>query len=544
MGRCTLEGLKMTLIRFFSVALFLAMTPIHGFTQSCPLSLQISYPNGENGCLTDLPISKAIDKSWGKPISEVAKYTKYYSVATSSLCGHIAIGTSQNVRNFDAKVFADKSALSQCPSSCDCAIVIDNGKVLLPKELAALVGTNVPNPASNANLADKTSTQPQGNAELLNAQTNKAIAEVQAAKQKEQEIAKQREIEAQKLADAQKIQDVQARQRAEAQAKEREKQLILAAEQEKQKVILATQALEKTTRLAESEKAERQKDRELLLQLSAELARLRAEAEASKNAQVSARNEPPPVLTKSPPTPPALPIFANRKALVIGNDGYKFVSKLLNAKEDANAIAENLTKVGYKVTLKLEQTEKEMKASLRSFKSQVDAGDEVAIFYAGHGVQLANTNYLLPIDVAGESEEQIKDEAISLQRILDDMSDKKAKFTLAMIDACRDNPFKGSGRSIGGGARGLAPTTAATGQMVVFSAGTGQQALDKLGPNDKDKNGLFTRLFIKEMQKSGITIDQLVRNVRNDVVSTAKSIGHDQVPAIYDQVVGEFYFRK
>jgi hypothetical protein len=80
--------------------------------------------------------------------------------------------------------------------------------------------------------------------------------------------------------------------------------------------------------------------------------------------------------------------------------------------------------------------------------------------------------------------------------------------------------------------------------MVVFSAGAGQQALDKLGPNDKDKNGLFTRLFIKEMQKTGITIDQLVRSVRNEVVTTAKSIGHDQVPAIYDQVVGEFYFRK
>jgi uncharacterized caspase-like protein len=229
--------------------------------------------------------------------------------------------------------------------------------------------------------------------------------------------------------------------------------------------------------------------------------------------------------------------------LVIGNDGYKFVSKLANAREDASSIAESLSKVGYKVTLKLDQSEKEMKADLRNFKSQVDAGDEVAFFYAGHGVQLANTNYLLPVDVAGEGEEQIRDEAISLQRILDDMSDKKVKFTLAMVDACRDNPFKSSGRSIGG-ARGLAPTTAATGQMVVFSAGTGQQALDNLGPGDKDKNGLFTRLFVKEMQKTGITIDQLVRNVRNEVVSAAKSIGHEQVPAIYDQVVGDFYFRK
>ena len=112
-----------------------------------------------------------------------------------------------------------------------------------------------------------------------------------------------------------------------------------------------------------------------------------------------------------------------------------------------------------------------------------------------------------------------------------------------MIDACRDNPFKSSGRSVIG-TRGLAPTTAATGQMIVFSAGTGQQALDKLGPNDKSKNGLFTRVFVKEMQKAGVSVDRVVRNVRTEVVALAKSVGHNQVPAIYDQVVGEFYFKQ
>ena len=122
------------------------------------------------------------------------------------------------------------------------------------------------------------------------------------------------------------------------------------------------------------------------------------------------------------------------------------------------------------------------------------------------------------------------------------MADRKAKFTLAMIDACRDNPFKSSGRAIGG--RGLSPTTAATGQMVIFSAGSGQQALDKLGHNDKNKNGLFTRIFVQEMQKSGLTIDRVVKNVRNQVAAQAKSVGHEQVPAIYDQVLGDFYFKK
>ena len=228
---------------------------------------------------------------------------------------------------------------------------------------------------------------------------------------------------------------------------------------------------------------------------------------------------------------------------MIGNDAYKKVTPLLNAAEDAKVVAESLAALGFKVSLKLDVDRKQFQSEIRAFKNQVKAGDEVAIFYAGHGVQIASTNYLLPIDIAGQNEEQIRDDAISLQRILDDMTEKEAKFTLAMIDACRDNPFKSSGRSVIG-TRGLAPTTAATGQMIVFSAGTGQQALDKLGPNDKSKNGLFTRVFVKEMQKAGVSVDRVVRNVRTEVVALAKSVGHNQVPAIYDQVVGEFYFKQ
>ena len=233
--------------------------------------------------------------------------------------------------------------------------------------------------------------------------------------------------------------------------------------------------------------------------------------------------------------------MANRRALVIGNDTYKSVPKLVNAREDAKTIATNLTSVGYQVTLKLDVTEKEMKAALRTFAGQVQGGDEVLFFFAGHGVQLGATNFLLPIDIVGDSEAQVKDEAIQLQRVLDDMSEKKAKFTLAMVDACRDNPFKNTGRAIGG--RGLAATTTATGQMVIFSAGSGQQALDKLNNSDKNKNGLFTRVFAQEMQNSNQSVNQIIRNVRNQVAELAKSVGKEQVPAIYDQVLGEFYFR-
>ena len=234
-------------------------------------------------------------------------------------------------------------------------------------------------------------------------------------------------------------------------------------------------------------------------------------------------------------------VMAARRALVIGNDKYQHVSTLQNAREDARAIAKTLETLGYTVFLHLDLNEKGFKQALRDFRARLDGGEEVLVFYAGHGVQLGSANYLLPVDIKGDSEEQVKDEGIELQRVLDDLKDRKTKFALAIIDACRDNPFKSSGRALGG--RGLAPTTAATGQMVMFSAGAGQQALDKLGQKDPDKNGLFTRVLLKEMIKPQVTVDRVLRNVRNEVVQMSKSVGHEQTPALYDQAVGDFYFK-
>jgi hypothetical protein len=230
-----------------------------------------------------------------------------------------------------------------------------------------------------------------------------------------------------------------------------------------------------------------------------------------------------------------------RKALILGNDSYKDVPVLLNARSDAKAVSASLARSGFEISLHLDLTERGMKEAIRTFKSQIKGGDEVVMYFAGHGVQLGATNYLLPVDIRGQSEDQVRDEAIPLQRMLDDMQDTKARFALAIIDACRDNPFKTAGRNIGG--RGLGVTSAATGQMVMFSAGTGQQALDRLGPNDKEPNGLFTRVLLKEMDKPGVSIERLVRNVRNEVARLSKSVGHDQVPAVYDQTLGDFYFR-
>ena len=303
------------------------------------------------------------------------------------------------------------------------------------------------------------------------------------------------------------------------------------------------QRLENERRAFEQERQQVAQQLETMRQMLARLQQENAAAVAAAAAAATRAQEAQNRAAAAPPPPPAPVgpvVYAQRKALVIGNDNYTQVSKLTNAVADAEAMAKSLEAVGYKVTKHVNLDERRFKQVLRDFRQNVQGGDEVLFFFAGHGVQLGNANYLLPVDIRGDGEDQVKDESILLQKILDEFDEKKAKFTLAVIDACRDNPFKTKGRAIGG--RGLAPTSAATGQMVMFSAGAGQQALDRLGDNDKERNGLFTRIFIKEMQKPGISVDRVLRNVRNEVVRLAKSVGHEQTPALYDQAVGEFYF--
>jgi hypothetical protein len=177
---------------------------------------------------------------------------------------------------------------------------------------------------------------------------------------------------------------------------------------------------------------------------------------------------------------------------------------------------------------------------------EFNAGDEVLFYFSGHAVEIDGKNFLTPIDTIGISQNQLADDSIDLKTaVLDPLTTKKVKLTLALIDACRDNPFlKTASTRSNSNSRGLAPTTPATGQLIVYSAGSGQTALDRLGPNDKDKNGVFTRVLLSEMKKNNVPIHQVIRNVRSEVVKLARSIGHDQVPAIYDQVDGDFYFKK
>ena len=544
-----------TLLRFTLIALFW-----FGFgqaqAQSCHFNLKFKLANGETVCLNTQKFAGETPRKQQGSIERLAKNTNNYYLAKSidARCQSWGFGdVAAMVTGINDKISppksafdnAKKSAISECESAgCQCQILIDDGTA----------NSAHPDYANLFDKGDQNQTTRIASATATASKTPSLTEEQRIAAEVKTRLdalltAELGQREAQRLATEAKVRDEQRlaneaktreEQRLAAEVRAREEQRLAAEAQSREEQRLAAEVRSRESlRLSEARAREEQR---LAAETQArEEQRLAAEAKKEQEmANLRAELE---RMRRQTSQTEVSTVLARRKALVIGNDAYKHISPLSKAVADAKAMAESLEKVGYTVTLKSNLTEREMKTTLRTFKSEVDAGDEVTFFFAGHGVEIAKENYLIPIDVAGDNPDQVRDETIALQRILDDMSEKKVKLTLALVDACRNNPFKSNGRAIGSG-RGLAPTTPATGQMVVFSAGTGQEALDVLGPGDKNKNGVFTRVFIREMLKPDRTVDTVTREVREEVVRLAKSVNHDQVPAIYDQVVGKFYFSR
>ena len=232
-----------------------------------------------------------------------------------------------------------------------------------------------------------------------------------------------------------------------------------------------------------------------------------------------------------------------RVALVIGNNTYQSLPKLEKAVNDANAVAAELKKVGFDVAAFNNIGQKKMNQAINEFVQKVSGGGVGVFFYAGHGVQIDNQNYLIPVDMDPPKDPaDVADQAVSIPRLQDKLADAKAKYTLLVLDACRNNPLpKKAGRSIGA-TRGLAMTSSPSGQTVLYSAGANQEALDALDEKDRSPNGLFTREFLPMISRPGISAVEAIRQTRSIVKQKARSVNHDQDPAYYDQSDGDFYF--
>ena len=240
----------------------------------------------------------------------------------------------------------------------------------------------------------------------------------------------------------------------------------------------------------------------------------------------------------------ACPAEAARKlALVIGINNYREVPKLEKAIGDAEAIGKALSGLGFQVTTALDMDRRGLNLALSKLYSSIEPGDTVLVHYSGHGVQIENDNYLLPADVPAPGDgnaELLKSESLRLLTLVDTITAKGAGATILIIDACRDNPFATGGKRSIGGTRGLANVATAKGTFIMYSAGAGQSALDRLNDSDQSGTSVYTRVLLSRLVEPGVKLRDLAASVRDEVEQLGKSVGHDQRPAYYDDLSADF----
>ena len=234
-------------------------------------------------------------------------------------------------------------------------------------------------------------------------------------------------------------------------------------------------------------------------------------------------------------------VQAKRVALVVGINKYDNLPRerqLVKAVNDARAMEVALKAVGFDVIKAEDVGRSAFNQAWQQLLNKVQAGDEVAVFYSGHGVEIEGGNFLIPRDVpaVGSGEvRRLKNEALSFDELRRDLATQAPKLSLYIIDACRDNPFTDTrGRSIGG-SKGLVPVQAEEGSFIMFAAGARESALDRLDDADRDPNSVYTRKLLPLLKEPGLRLPEVAQRVRSEVRQLANTIGHRQSPAYYDE---------
>jgi uncharacterized caspase-like protein len=228
-----------------------------------------------------------------------------------------------------------------------------------------------------------------------------------------------------------------------------------------------------------------------------------------------------------------------RVAFVVGNGAYKNVAPLPNPSIDAKAMASALRNVGFEVVEGTNLTRDKMTERLLDFGKKAQGADVAVFFYAGHGIAISGTNYLLPIDADIKSEMDVKlGAAINIDLTLDQtMGDAKVK--LVFLDACRDNPFAAKIKSNSATRSvnvqtGLAEMKSGEGTLIAFATGPGQTALD----GTEGGNSPFTRALLANITKPGIEIQQAMTSVRAQV---NEETNKGQLPWGHTNLIGAVY---
>ena len=224
-----------------------------------------------------------------------------------------------------------------------------------------------------------------------------------------------------------------------------------------------------------------------------------------------------------------------RVALVIGNGAYPNVGELPNPPNDAKLMAKTLRALDFDVIERVNAGQKDMKRAIKLFGEKLEAAgkDAVGLFYfAGHGVQVGGTNYLIPVNVDIEDESDVDIEAVSANTVQQQMAFAGNRLNMIVMDACRNNPFKRSFRSA---SRGLARMDATKGTLIAYATSPGDVAADGSGENSP-----YTEALSKALLTPGLTVERVFKEVRNSVVAATNN---RQVPWEASSLTGgDYYF--
>ena len=227
-------------------------------------------------------------------------------------------------------------------------------------------------------------------------------------------------------------------------------------------------------------------------------------------------------------------LAAKRVALVIGNSQYENTSPLKNPVNDANLMAASLEEAGFEVTKILDADFKTLKRAMLDFGRSLRNSPEAGLFYyAGHGVQVHGENYLIPVNAQISDEDEVDLEAININSFLRVMNSSSSAINIVVLDACRNNPFARSFRSV---SRGLAPVDAPKGTYIAYATAPGAVAADGIGNNSP-----YSVALASAIKKRGITIEQVFKQARKSVLESTNS---KQVPWETSSITGNFYFNK
>ncbi len=228
-----------------------------------------------------------------------------------------------------------------------------------------------------------------------------------------------------------------------------------------------------------------------------------------------------------------------RYALVVGVSKYpKSIGELKNPVNDAQDMAKELEASNFEVDLLTNATYGQIRAALMRFKEKLDGGDAentVGLFYfAGHGVMFDDENYLVPADATVQYEDDIPRYCFPIQRmVLNNMERSRTRMNIVILDACRNNPFPALTRSVG--RSGLGEMKRARGTFIAYATAPGSVAQDGNG-----RNGLYTQEVLKAMKKKGLTIEQVFKEVRANVL---KLSNNKQNTWDSSNIIGEFHFK-